>query len=107
MSKTVRYYRSEDGTRPAEFWLHQLKDVVGRAKARARIKRAAQGNLGDHRSAGAGIVELRIDYGPGYRIYIGLQGAEIIVLLYGGDKSTQEKDIARAHEYWEDCKRRL
>lgn len=107
MSKKRRLYRALDGTLPFEEWLENLRDVVARAKIKVRIKRATQGNFGDHRSVGAGIIELKVHYGPGYRVYLGLQGQEIIVLLCGGDKSTQEKDIAKAHEYWEDYKRRL
>ena len=92
---------------PYENWLADLQDVVGRAKIRVRVDRAVSGNLGDHRSVGTGIIELKIDFGPGYRVYMGQQGQEIIVLLCGGNKSTQGKDIIKAHQYWEDYKRRL
>ena len=65
------------------------------------------GNFGDHRSVGEGVIELRIDFGPGYRVYVAPHGEEIIVLLCAGDKSTQQEDIANAHEYWADFKRTL
>ena len=107
MTKTRRVYQTKDGKTPYEDWLDGLKDVVGRAKIRGRLDRATLGNFGDHRSVGGGIIELKIDHGPGYRVYIGQHGQEIIVLLCGGDKSTQEKDIAKAHKYWEDYRRRV
>jgi putative addiction module killer protein len=84
----------------AEFsgWLRRLQD--GRAKARiaARIERMALGNPGDAKSVGKGVMEMRIDYGPGYRIYYKHHGAEIVILLCGGDKRAQGKDIKRAQE---------
>src|SRR5579872_3103100 len=98
--KIRRIYRTQDGWSPYEEWLENLRDVAGRAKIKIRIDRAAMGNFGNHRTVGAGIIELKIDYGPGYRVYIGQYGQEIIVLLCGGDKGSQEKDIKKAHEYW-------
>jgi putative addiction module killer protein len=84
----------------AEFsgWLRRLQD--GRAKARiaARIGRMALGNPGDAKSVGKGVMEMRIDYGPGYRVYYVQRGAEIVILLCGGDKRTQRQDIKRAQE---------
>jgi putative addiction module killer protein len=107
MDKIRRIYRTLDGRIPYEEWLEDLRDVIGRAKIKVRVDRATLGNFGDHRSLRGGIVELKINYGPGYRLYMGLQGNEIIVLLCGGNKSTQDKDIAVAHLYWEDYKSRL
>ncbi len=79
-------------------WLRRLQD--GRAKARiaARIERMALGNQGDAKSVGNGVMEMRIAYGPGYRIYYVRRGAEIVILLCGGDKRTQRQDIKRAQE---------
>ncbi len=107
MNRICLIYQDSDGWSPYEVWLEDLSDVSGRAKIRIRIDRAAQGNLGDHRSVGGVLIELRIHFGPGYRLYIGQHGAETIVLLCGGDKSTQQRDIGRAQEYWNDYKRRL
>lgn len=76
-------------------WLKKLKDRTGKALIRRRIKRLAEGNPGDSRFLG-GISEMRIDYGPGYRVYFKDTGKELIILLCGGDKSTQQADIARA-----------
>ena len=67
-----------------------------------RLERIKLGNLGDFRSVGEGVCELRIDYGPGYRIYFGQIGNIIVILLLGGDKSTQNRDIRKAIEYWKD-----
>lgn len=75
-------------------------------KSRQDKTRVEAGNLGDYRSVGEGIFELRIDYGPGYRIYFGQIGITIVLLLCGGDKSTQEQDIRKAIEYWEDYRSR-
>ena len=80
-----------------ETWLRRLKDDNAVARIVARIRRMEQGNLGDTKSVGAGVMEPRIDYGPGYRIYYVQRGTEVVILLCGGDKRTQERDIKRAH----------
>ena len=77
-------------------WLDKLRDVKGRARVLARIERLAGGNPGDVRPVREGVSEMRIDYGPGYRIYFKRRGQEVIILLAGGDKSTQAKDIQAA-----------
>ena len=77
-------------------WLNGLRDTRGRAKVQARIERLALGNPGDVKPVGEGVSELRIDYGPGYRVYFTKQGKEIIILLAGGNKSTQASDIKTA-----------
>lgn len=79
-------------------WFNSLKDKRAKARIDIRIRRVSLGNLGDVKPVGSGVSELRIDYGPGYRIYFVQQGNVIIILLCGGDKSTQSKDIQRAHE---------
>ncbi len=82
----------------AEFshWLRRLKDAEAAARIVARLRRMEQGNPGDARSVGRGVMEMRIAYGPGYRIYYVHRGAEIVILLCGGDKRTQRQDIKRA-----------
>ncbi len=83
-------------------WLESLRDRVARARIQARIIRLGLGNPGDVKRVGEGISEMRIDHGPGYRVYFIQKGAELIILLAGGDKSTQSKDIKRAIELADD-----
>lgn len=77
-------------------WLDDLRDLQARARVQVRIERLAAGNPGDARPVGEGVSELRIDYGPGYRVYFRRYGRELIILLAGGDKSSQTKDIKAA-----------
>ncbi len=77
-------------------WINTLKDRVGRARVQVRVDRLAHGNPGQHRTLTHGISELKIDVGPGYRVYYTEQNGELIVLLAGGDKSTQQQDIKAA-----------
>ena len=79
-----------------EAWLAALRDGRASARIAARLRRLAMGNPGDVRSVGEGVSEMRIDYGPGYRVYFKKIGAQIVLLLCGGDKSSQAADIARA-----------
>ena len=83
-------------------WLENLKDSVAKARILVRIDRMHSGNFGDVSPLGAGVSELRIFYGPGYRIYFIQRGSEIVILLNGGDKSTQSRDIARAKKLAQD-----
>ena len=77
-------------------WLDELRDIKARARLLVRLDRLAEGNPADVKPVGEGVSELRIDYGPGYRVYYKKQGRTIIILLSGGDKRTQKRDIARA-----------
>ena len=77
-------------------WIDNLRDIRGRARILARIERLAGGNPGDVKRIRGGISEMRIDYGPGYRVYFKKRGRELIILLAGGDKSTQARDIEAA-----------
>ncbi|MBI5544250.1 MAG: type II toxin-antitoxin system RelE/ParE family toxin [Deltaproteobacteria bacterium] len=77
-------------------WLDRLRDIRARARIQARIERLATGNVGDVKPVGEGVSELRIDYGPGYRVYFKKLGREWVILLAGGDKSTQSSDIKTA-----------
>jgi len=79
-------------------WFAALRDRTARARIDIRIRRVSLGNLGDVKAVGAGVSELRIDYGPGYRIYFVQRGTQLVVLLAGGDKGSQSRDIAMAHE---------
>ena len=103
---TISYYLTEAGGKPFKDWLDGLKDIVARQKVRIRLDRVRLGNLGKNRSVGEGVYELKIDYGPGYRVYYGLDKKTVVLLLLGGDKSSQKKDITQAQTYWKDHARR-
>ena len=103
--REIQNYITPTGKIPFEEWLNSLRDRVARAKIRSRLKRVESGNSGNYRAVGEGVCELKIDYGPGYRIYFGQIGSKIILLLCGGDKSTQDQDILTAKEYWRDYDR--
>src|SRR3970040_361027 len=85
-----------------EPWFGSLRDRQAQARVNARIRRLSLGNPGDVKPVGSGVSELRIDYGPGYRVYFKRRGRELIILLAGGDKSTQAKDIKAALRYARD-----
>ena len=103
---TISYYLTKTGGKPFKEWIDSLKDIVARQKVRIRLDRIRLGNLGKNRSIGEGVYELKIAHGPGYRVYYGLEKKAVVLLLLGGDKSSQKKDIAQAKIYWEDYKRR-
>src|SRR2546425_13243188 len=102
----LRYYQTSAGEQPFVEWLQSLADRQTRARVEARLARVAAGNPGDVEPVGEGVLELRIDWGPGYRVYFSRLGQVIVLLLCGGDKRTQQKDINRAKEYFEDYKAR-
>ena len=77
-------------------WIDSLRDIRARARVQARIERLAVGHAGDAKPVGEGVSELRIDYGPGYRVYFKKQGRSVVLLLAGGDKKTQSRDIKTA-----------
>lgn len=79
-------------------WINALKDRAGRARIQVRVDRLVHGNPGIHRNLTDGVSELKIDFGPGYRVYYAQRGDRLLLLLIGGDKSTQQKDIERAIE---------
>ena len=81
-----------------DLWLRRLRDKRATARIQARLDRLASGNPGDVKPVGGGISEMRIDYGPGYRVYYMQRGAVVVILLSGGDKTTQAADIAKAKD---------
>jgi len=107
MNQTVLNYVLASGQEPVEDWLASLNDVKGRAKIRARINRIRSGNPGNFRMVEPGVLEMKLDFGPGYRVYYAKVGDKIILLLCGGDKTTQNADIKKAAEYLSDYKRRM
>jgi putative addiction module killer protein len=94
----VRIYARSDGSEPFTTWLRGLRDGATRNRIRQRIARMRLGNFGDARGVGDGVQELRIPFGPGFRVYFSREGDSVVILLCGGDKSTQARDIARAHD---------
>lgn len=96
----------EDGSVPLSDWLSALRDIQAKTDIRRRIDRLGAGNPGSARSLRSGVGELKIDMGPGYRVYYALHGKTIVLLLCGGDKGTQRADIAKAVGFWEDWKTR-
>jgi putative addiction module killer protein len=98
----IRVYQRRLSQAPFFKWLHAQKDKRTVAIIQARLNRIRLGNFGDCKPVGSGVEELRIDYGPGFRIYFGRSGGRIVVLLCAGNKSTQSKDIETAQEFWSD-----
>ncbi|MEW6557123.1 MAG: type II toxin-antitoxin system RelE/ParE family toxin [Elusimicrobiota bacterium] len=99
MDKRVILYKTSDNREPVIDWLLSLKDRTTRERIQARIRRIEQGNFGDHKRF-SGIIEIRFHFGKGYRLYCGEDGNIIVVLLFGGDKSSQSKGIEKALGYW-------
>ncbi len=104
---SIEYYYTVDGKIPYREWFYSLKDEKTIAIIHARLARVRVGNMGDCVPVGEGVFELKIHFGPGYRLYFGQIGYRTVLLLYGGTKKTQVKDITRAKEYWRDYRRRL
>jgi len=102
----LRIYSTTQGRAVFADWLRKLRDTKAKAAVIRRINRVEHGNFGDHKSCREGVWELRIDMGPGYRVYYAQSAKTIILLLCGGDKGTQDSDIAKACEYWRDWQRR-
>ena len=100
--RELRSYQTPSGKIPFQEWLSNLRDSKGRALIKVRVDRLECGNFGDCKPVGEGVLELRIKFGPGYRVYFAEDGPKIILLLIGGDKSTQAKDIKTAKGYWHD-----
>ncbi len=98
--KTVEFYCDEFGYEPFTDWLSSLKDTKTKARILQRLLRMENGNFGDHASVGMGVWELRLDFGPGYRVYYALESKRVVILLCAGNKKTQQKDIGNAHFYW-------
>ena len=95
--RNLEIYQTRRGKEPFTEWYDALRDVKTQARIRNRLRRVEAGNLGDCKSVGAGVSELRLDFGPGYRVYFGEVGDRVILLLCAGDKSTQDRDIYLCH----------
>ena len=99
-------YQTADGRDPFQEWLAKLADRNARARVAVRVQRMAAGNFGDHKPLNDGVWELRIDHGPGYRVYYAQAGRRVLLLLIGGDKRRQQADIETAVRYWQYWQRR-
>ena len=104
--KSLMLYHVPDGRAPFQEWFESLRDEKGKGIINARLGRVRVGNLGDCKSVGEGVLELRVNFGSGYRVYLGQDGQTLVILLSGGDKKSQRKDIQNALEYWADYRRR-
>ncbi len=102
--RVVDYYKTPTGKEPAKEWLSSVKDTLTQAILYKRIRQAGLGQFGKTRNVGDGVWELKIDYGPGYRVYYGIHGDELILILMAGSKRTQTTDIKKARTYWTEWK---
>ncbi|MHB8348579.1 MAG: type II toxin-antitoxin system RelE/ParE family toxin [Acidiferrobacterales bacterium] len=102
----VHEYLTTDGKSPFSAWLKALRDRQARARILTRLNRVRLGNFGDCKPIGDGVFELRMMFGPGYRVYFGREGKQVILLLCGGDKGTQDQDIESSRSAWRDYRSR-
>ncbi|RDE52040.1 MAG: type II toxin-antitoxin system RelE/ParE family toxin [Candidatus Accumulibacter meliphilus] len=102
----IAHYLTADGHDPVQDWMDAVRDMRARVAILRRLERMKVGNFGDHKFCRDGVWELRIDTGPGYRVYYAQAGQTLVLLLGGGDKRSQRSDIERASAYWQDWERR-
>ena len=100
--KEIIPYQTKSGRVPFDKWVYDLRDKKTRRRIFRRIFRLQYGHYGDHRAVGDGVIELRFFFGAGYRVYFGEDGDKLVVLLIGGDKKSQSRDIQQAKAYWKD-----
>jgi putative addiction module killer protein len=105
--KSVEVLKLPSGKSPFTDWLNGLKDRITRARIRRRLDRLEQGHYGDYKALGEGVNELRLQFGSGYRIYFSEIGNVVVILLCGGNKSTQKNDVKIAKQYWLELKEKL
>ena len=103
-TREIEIYHDSNGQEPFTEWLKSLQDRTTRKRIQAQLDRIESGNLGDHKSVGDGVFEIRFRFGSGYRIYFGEVDNTIILLFCGGDKSSQGRDIEQAKTYWQEYK---
>ncbi len=104
MSRSIRLLVQRDGTSPFEQWYQKVADVRIRQAIFAKITRLVDPNYVGFKGVGAGVFELRIFIGPGYRVYFGMRGSELAIIIAGGDKKTQKEDIYEAKRLWKEYK---
>jgi putative addiction module killer protein len=100
--KQIIFYADTDGNEPFQVWLEALRDTQGRRRIIKRLFRVQQGNYGDVEPVGEGVSELRLFFGPGYRVYFGEDSGNIVIILCGGDKDSQDRDIENEAAYWQE-----
>ncbi|HUZ06710.1 MAG TPA: type II toxin-antitoxin system RelE/ParE family toxin [Candidatus Paceibacterota bacterium] len=105
IEREIKKLEIQNGVVPFDEWFDSLRDRKMQAAVDARLTRVRAGNFGDFKSVGGGVFELRISFGPGLRVYYGLHGRQIVILLAGGDKGSQSRDIRRAQQLWEQFKK--
>ena len=105
MEREIKKLELRNGTAPFDAWFDSLGDIKMQAAVDARLARVRAGNFGDCKSIGGGVFELRIALGPGLRVYYGLHGRQVVILLGGGDKSSQRRDIRKAQLLWQQFER--
>ena len=107
IQRKIYYYKEASGGVPFLIWINSLRDTKTKAILLSRISRAGKGLFGDVKGLGSGLQELRVDYGPGFRIYMGVdENNQLIIILAGGTKRSQQADIDMAQKYWADYKKR-
>ena len=102
----IKEYLTADDRSPFAEWLGDLRDRKVRARVMVRINRVRLGNFGDCKPVGGGVLELRMTFGPGYRVYLAREGQSVVLLLCGGDKGSQDRDIERARQHWNEYRSR-
>lgn len=98
--RELQIYRTQNGREPFTEWLESINDQRTQNRIQRRVDRLEEGNFGDYKSVGEGVFELRLHFGAGYRVYFGEINNTVVLLLCGGDKSSQTRDIERAKTYW-------
>jgi len=104
--RVIRRYQTSEGFIPFDDWFRGLKDPIGKKAVTDRLRRVGLGTLGHTDNVGEGVQGFKIDVGPGYRVYFGQDGPVLVVLLCGGEKHGQQRDIVLAQNYWRDYKSR-
>jgi len=102
--REVLFYQDANGKEPFTDWLENLRDIKARRRILKRLRLVEQGHFGDCKAVGGGVTELRFFFGSGYRVYLGEASSNFVLLLTGGDKASQSKDIKKAKAYWKEYK---